>query len=305
MLLLAIAAPSVADVLDTPTPTPAATGTIQGMQYAKYGSGQPALVLVPGLGAGIWTWRDTIARESRHHTVYAVTLPGFDGLPLVTNAGIDLADADLLALITGEKLDRPVLIGHSLGGFLALRFATEHANLLRGDVSVDGPPVFIPLATASAEERKTYGERFSATILAQTQESFESGVARYVRDYVTDPALAARVTTLTERSDRTAIALYSKELFSRDLRPELSKLTVSTLVVAPVPGIPLPTFLPAEMAQMSLDQRRAATVSLYQSLMTGAPHVQVVPIDNARHFAMLDQPDAFANAIDAFIQTLQ
>src|SRR5580704_1318629 len=96
-----------ADPLDTPLPKPAWERTVGNLRVEKYGSGNPALILVPGLGCGAWSWRDTVAREAAKHTVYTVTLPGFDGLPPGANDTMDAAEASLVTLIAGEKLVKP------------------------------------------------------------------------------------------------------------------------------------------------------------------------------------------------------
>ena len=77
-----------ADILDTPIPKPAWTKMVGSLQVQRYGSGSPALILVPGLSCGAWLFRDTIARESKTHAVYAVTLAGFDGVPAVRETAV-------------------------------------------------------------------------------------------------------------------------------------------------------------------------------------------------------------------------
>jgi pimeloyl-ACP methyl ester carboxylesterase len=293
-----------ADVLDTPTPAPVWTKTVGIMRVERFGSGNPALILVPGLGCGTWVWRDTIAREVKRHAVYAVTLAGFDGVPLTTDAGLDAADTSLATLIATEKLDRPVLIGHSLGGFATLRFGTEHPALLRGVVSVDGLPVFPALAQSTPDQRAAAASRMGSAIAAQSPGEYEASQGQIMRDYVVDPAIAARATTLVERSDQKAIALYAGQLFAQDLRPQLPKLTLPGIIVAPIPALPLPSYLPPELAQLTQDQRHAGMLAFYGTIIAGAPSLQIVPIDGARHFAMLDQPDAFATALDTFIASL-
>jgi pimeloyl-ACP methyl ester carboxylesterase len=42
------------------------------------------IILVPGLASGAWVWQDTASRLQDSHTVYVVTLSGFDGSPTVS-----------------------------------------------------------------------------------------------------------------------------------------------------------------------------------------------------------------------------
>ncbi len=112
------------------------------------------MILIPGLASGAWVWRDSIAALQGEHRVYAVTLAGFDGRPAVKGDVLAQAAASLHALIASQRLDRPVLIGHSLGGTLALQFATTHSDLIAGVVAVDGLPVFPTTEAVPAAQRK-------------------------------------------------------------------------------------------------------------------------------------------------------
>lgn len=298
-------APARADVLDTSPGKAAWTKAVGNLQVEKYGNGSPALILVPGLATGSWAWYDLISRESAAHAIYAVTMAGFAGVPAAPDASLDAADASIVSLIQSEKIDRPVIIGHSLGGSLALRVGAEHSDLVRGIVSVDGLPVFPTLAQATPEQRAAAASKTADQIAQATPAQFAQTEEQFVRDYVTDPALAKRVAALCAKSDPKTVAAYYKDLQSGDLRPALPKLTAPTLVIAPNPGLPLPSYLPAQMASMSLDDRRVAGVQFYSALLAGAPNVKIVSIDNARHFVMLDQPQAFAQAVEGFLAWLK
>ena len=53
---------------------------------------------------------------------------------------LDTVDRDVAAFL--PSANKPVIIGHSLGGFLAIRLAEEHSDLISGAVAIDGLPVF-------------------------------------------------------------------------------------------------------------------------------------------------------------------
>jgi pimeloyl-ACP methyl ester carboxylesterase len=293
-----------ADPLDTPLPKAAWVKTIGSLRVEKYGQGAPALILVPGLGCGSWAFRDTVAREAPHHVIYSVTMAGTDGLPGGSDATLDNAEASIVTLIANEHLKMPVVVGHSLGGTLALRFGIDHGDLVKAIVSVDGTPVQPQFAMASAAERTAAAQQFYDVVSNQSQADYEKAEARYTADYVTDPALAAKVSTLVQRSDRKAVAEYGRELYLLDLRPLLPKLSVPTAEIAPIPGLPLPSYLPSVMATMSMDDRTKASLGFYRPLLAGTPNLTVIPVVNSRHFVMLDQPAEFQTALDGFLAGL-
>jgi pimeloyl-ACP methyl ester carboxylesterase len=99
------------------------------MHFEKKGSG-PAVVLVHGLGASSFSWRDTVAALSKHHTTYAVDLLGFGQSAAPSSfAYTAQAQADAVAaFITAQGLSKPAIIGHSMGGGVCLYLADKAAQ---------------------------------------------------------------------------------------------------------------------------------------------------------------------------------
>jgi pyruvate dehydrogenase E2 component (dihydrolipoamide acetyltransferase) len=99
------------------------------------GTGPPVLFL-HGLGGSSYSWRETWPDLAGRYTTYAVDLPGFgphglpgqESAPLPENAWnvVGLADA-VRGFILSRGLTAPIVIGHSMGGAVALRLA-EAAN---------------------------------------------------------------------------------------------------------------------------------------------------------------------------------
>jgi pimeloyl-ACP methyl ester carboxylesterase len=284
-------------------PSPLARIKAGTLHVNKYGSGTPAIILVPGLSCGPWVWESAINAFAGSHTVYAVTLPGFDGLPPATPPLLDAADAGLLQLITKEHLDRPVLIGHSLGGFLALRFAEEHSDLLRGAVTVDGWPVFPTYVNLTADQRKA-AARATAGQVRDYKDFFAVGQQRALMGLITDPQKVSQAASLAARSDPDATAQYLEEVLQADIRPALGAIKVPVLALAPVPD-KVPADWPDYAKAMTQDQLTQAIVQFDGSLMGGATSVTVKPVANSRHFAMIDQPEAVNKALIDFLAGLK
>jgi len=300
-----VAQAATAPAIGANRPTPASTFSVGGMRVEKFGSGDPALIFIPGLSSGSWVWDSQIPEFSATHAVYVVTLPGFDGVPPAKFSPplIDQADANVVQLIQQEHLAKPILIGHSLGGFLAIRLAEEHSDLLRGIVTVDGLPVFPTMVQSTADQRKAAADQIATSVRLSTPQEFAQDNARTIAMMVTDPTAAAQVAALTIKVDQASVAEYSDEMFSADLRPSLGKITIPVLVVAPVPAKVPPTY-PQFMQGMTPAQLETTFVGFDKTLFTGAPNVTVVPIPNSAHFAMIDQPAALTKAIADFIGKL-
>jgi pimeloyl-ACP methyl ester carboxylesterase len=250
------------------------------------GEGSP-VILIPGLASGSWVWRDTATRLESRHTVYFLTLPGFDGRPARAGVTLDSLQQDLLMLIDTRRLERPVLVGHSLGGALSLAFATKHSASIAGVVSVDGLPVFP--GTERASDRKALAEGMRAQFAAQTREQFAAGQRAYMLQIGTvDEARAEELAALAARSDVAATADFAAQIMALDLRPALAGIEVPVVLVLP--------FHAPDFARIGVDE--AGKTAYYRGLMAGVRQLEVVSIAPARHFVMFDQPEKFAQALD-------
>jgi pimeloyl-ACP methyl ester carboxylesterase len=298
-----VRAAGLAQTPPLPPPKPSSVTTVGTMRVEAYGSGEPAMIFVPGLSCGSWEWVDAVRAYAASHAVYLVTLAGFDGVPAPAGPALDGADDSLLQLITSLKIDRPVLVGHSLGGFLALRFGTEHPDLVRGVVSVDGLPVFPTLMSVTPADRAAAAERIADGIRTATPEAYVASQQQTVAAMVSDPKSVARIAALTAKSDQNATATYASEFFRADLRSDLPKLTVRALEIAPVPTEPAP-FEGPQAASASMADRQAGYKAFYSGLLAGAPNLTVTTIPNSKHFVMIDQPSALFDAITVFMGTL-
>jgi pimeloyl-ACP methyl ester carboxylesterase len=278
------------------TRRPDTTSTVGVLRVERFGRGPRAMILVAGLGCGSWVWRDTIEAFHDRFTVYAVTLPGANGAPSIAGPQLDRAVASLVALVEGESLARPLVVGHSLGGHLALRLAAEHPTLVGAVVSVDGVPVLPPLASAkSAEERRA----MIAPMFARLRSLDDAEYATYQRTVmdamVTDASVAEAATALVLHSDRASMLAQAEEMAAADLRPLLPKIVVPVTVLVPVPS-PSPA-LPEPMRSMSPEQLETATIATYAALFAGVPRLTLRAVRGSRHFVMLDQPKAFLEAL--------
>jgi pimeloyl-ACP methyl ester carboxylesterase len=257
------------------------------LHVERQGTG-PGVILIPGLSSGSWVWRGTAPRLAKQHTIYLVTLPGFDGRPAVVGATLVSLRSDLAALIESQKLEKPVLVGHSLGGALSLAFAAEHSALIRGVVTVDGLPVFP--GTENATERKPLADGVRAQLGGQTREQFEAGQQMYMRQIGTlNESTADEIARLTARSDIGAVADFGAQLMAQDLRPGLARIGVPVVAISP--------FHAPDMARFGIDE--AGKTGYYRALLSGVKDLDVVSIGPARHFVMFDQPEKFAVALDA------
>jgi pimeloyl-ACP methyl ester carboxylesterase len=254
----------------------------------------PPLIFIPGLASGSWAWKADATRLAARHTVYLVTLPGFDGRRAVPGTTLDVLAKDLQGLIESQHIDKPVLVGHSMGGTLALLFATGHSSLISGVVAVDGLPVF-PGTESVSGDRSAFAQRAREQIQNQTPEQFAAYQQTYMKQVGTlDEAQARKVAELSSRSDPRAVGDFAAQLLVLDLRPKLPQIKVPVVEISP--------FNAPDFAAMGVDE--AGKTNYYRMLLSGIERVEVISVSPARHFVMFDQPEKFSAALDQALTTI-
>ena len=293
--LAAFAAPASAATLP-PAPTPSASFDSGMLHVDKYGSGPQNVILIPGLGSGPWSWYGTIGHFSQYFTVYAVTLAGFDGTPAPAQTPTFEAFAnDFWQMLSAHNIATPVVVGHSLGGTLAIYLAEQHPERLRAIVAADGLPVFPLLSTKTTDERTAIAKQAAGMYASMSPAGALSAETQYMETIGTlDPQLVAPTAKLEASSDPKILAAWLQADLIADLRPDLSKITIPVLEIMP--------YDPQMGSKAGFTQDQG--VAFYTSLLKGAPQATVVAIGPSRHFVMLDRPEAFYATVHKFISGL-
>lgn len=105
------------------------------------GDGPPMILLHGAIECGGVVWGPVVSQLARSHRLVIPDLPGLgesDPMTRLDSAAFGHWLTELLRL-TGQE--RPVLIGHSMGGSLGVRFAAQHGDLLSRLVDYAGPGI--------------------------------------------------------------------------------------------------------------------------------------------------------------------
>lgn len=279
--------------------TAASSRHIGTLTFEKHGDHGRPVILIPGLGGGAWVWKDTVEKLQPDHVVYVVTLAGFDGTPPPKSGNfMDQAQASIVQLVQRDHLNKPVLVGHSLGATLSLKLATERPQLFGGVVAVDGLPVFPGTENMPKAQRPAMATAMQARMNAATPAQFATQQIQYMKTIgLRDPRQAEIYGKLNARSDPKATAQYMAEDFSLDFRDALKNAKLPILEISP--------YNPPDFASGPMAMSEAQKTGSYQSLLANAPDAKVVSISPSRHFVMLDQPAKFQQALDTFLQSLE
>ncbi len=238
------------------------------------GEGRPVF-FIPGLGCPGEVWDDTIGKL---HGVQAhvLTLAGFAGTPPIKPPLAATARKEIVRYIRANRLDHPIVIGHSMGGTIAYWLAETAPDLIGGVIVVDAGPALQDTDPATAHAlRNTWAQAGDDELPTMVGGAYSGMVA--------DPKHIAPFIDAIAKSDRQTMGDAIFELVKTDLRGDLGNIRAPLLLV---------------LADGGYQQ-------LYRSQVQPVPHHEVVVIAKAKHFVMLDDPDALAKAIDGFLDRLK
>ncbi len=141
------------------------TVTLHGrpVTYAHAGKG-PVLLLIHGMAGNFQNWQEVIEPLARHHTVLAPDLPGHGGsAPGFGDYSLGALAAGLRDLLAALGHDRATLVGHSLGGGIAMQFAYQFPEMTERLVLVSSGGLGLEVSPVLRAAALPGADRFIAT----------------------------------------------------------------------------------------------------------------------------------------------
>lgn len=253
-----------------------------------------AIILIPGLMSDQRVWQQLAKALKPHYQLHFISLAGFAGTPaLAKPIQLTQVNIELASYIQHQQLKQPIIIGHSIGAFLAFQLASTYPKLTGKIVAVDGLPFLAPVFSrnstttalqmaAQAKMMQQYYQRMSP---AQLAESTEQGMAIQV----SQPEHAAVISQMAGASDPATVGAVIAELLTTDLRSQVHKIQQPVLLLGA--GGALPS-----------DSMRPSVQALYQQQISTIPKARLDFNWQARHFMMWDQPEWLLAQITDFIK---
>ncbi|HEY1607020.1 MAG TPA: alpha/beta hydrolase [Allosphingosinicella sp.] len=263
---------------------PSAPVRLPHISIRSIGRGDP-VVLIPGLASPAAVW-DGIAPElAKTHRVILVEINGFGGGDPGGNGAPGLLAgtiSDLAGWLAANHVERPAVIGHSMGGLIGMMLVRDHPERVGRLMIVDSLPFFGVLMGPGATVDSV------RPMAAQMRDSIRDAAAPgdAPPNMSNSPAGVAQVTAWMHAADRKVVAEGLYEDLESDLRSDVPKFGARPLtIVYAVPSA----------------QSAAMVTKIYTDAYAAAPGAKLVPVENSYHFIMLDQPARFRAAVEDFI----
>lgn len=266
--------------------------------YSKeLGHGSP-IVILHGLYGSSDNWT-SIGRElSKEYRVLLVDLRNHGRSPHNPSHTYQDMVSDLTELFNREGLEKPVIIGHSMGGKVAMHFASQNAVRVRGLVVAD----ILPFSYSGVSDNLHVQEGQHAKILssllmlntesASTREELDIALAHSI------PSKAVRQ-FLLKNIKRNDSNRFQWQLNVAGLSQNLETILSAVLPIGGFERLSVPTlFLKGENSRYVYPEGEAQLASYFSDY-------SVVSIPNAGHWLHSENPKAFLEEVMAFMKSLK
>ncbi|MFT3697600.1 MAG: alpha/beta hydrolase [Kofleriaceae bacterium] len=236
------------------------------------GEGRP-IIFIPGLGCPGEMFDPVVKHLGDGFESHVLTLAGFAGVKPTKPPLAASVRKDLIRYIRSHKLEKPIIVGHSMGGFIAYWIAVTAPDLIGGVVVIDAGPALNDNDPETARTlRNLWAQAGDQDIADQVKTAYGSMVA--------DPKHIEPYLDAIAESDGHAIGDAIYELVTTDLRDKVDQIKAPFLLI---------------LADGSMQ-------ASYKKMAEPIENKKIVVIPKTRHFVWLDDLDGFNEQLDAFLK---
>jgi pimeloyl-ACP methyl ester carboxylesterase len=258
------------------------------ISIAVTGRGAP-VVLIPGLSSPRETWDGTVAALAANHRVYVVQINGFGGDDPRANLQPGIltgAVAELDGFLAREKRKGVAVVGHSMGGVIALMLAKTHPADVSKLMIVDALPwVGALFGAQQVAQVEAPGKALRDQMMALYGRPNPANDQAVAANNALKPESRARIAAWSARADPRVSGQALYEDLTTDLRGDIIGIAQPITLVVPFGGA----------------NPQAQAEAVYRAAYATAPRFTLVAIGDSGHFVMLDQPAAFEAALTRFL----
>lgn len=195
------------------------------------GQGDPIL-LFPGFTCTGEVWNEVVNELSKTNECHVFTFAGFGDVSSIEKPWLPKIKESIEAYILTEKLSKPSLIGHSLGGTLALWLASEQDNYNK-IIVVDALPSTGALMMPNFKsEYIVYENPYNTQLLKMDDASFEKMASQMAQGMTLNESKREQIKNWMLESDRETYVYGYTDLLKLDLRDSISSIKSPLTILA-------------------------------------------------------------------------
>lgn len=249
------------------------------------GKGNPIL-LFPGFTCTGDVWESLIPDLSKNHECHIFTFAGFGSVPPIEKPWLPKIKEGILDYMVSNNLNNASIIGHSLGGTLALWMASENNINLKNIIIVDALPSTGALMVPNFDsESIVYDNPYSNSLLNMDEESFETMAAQMAQGMTLNKEKQPLIKNWMIQTDRKTYVYGYTDLLRLDLRDAIANITIPTTILA-----------------ATHPYGQAAVKQTYTTQYQKLKDYTINFATESAHFIMFDQPEWLLKHITAVLQ---
>ncbi|NTU78902.1 MAG: alpha/beta hydrolase [Chloroflexales bacterium] len=248
----------------------------QVVHYEVFGRGRPVLFLHGWLGSWRY-WFPTIEVVSEHFRTYSLDFWGFgDSRRKQTRESIQAYSDQVIRFLDSLGIDRVMVVGHSMGGMVALKTALSYPDRIIRVATVGAPIDGDSLSwLLKLTDRPFFADAFARMPWVRRK------LFRFFLGETSDPTISEMIDD-SVKSTANTLRYAVSSMWRTDLRPELPRLRVPALIV---------------------HGGRDDIVNPNQAdLFDAVSQAQVVMMPRSRHFPFLDEAEIFNDVLLRFLK---
>jgi pimeloyl-ACP methyl ester carboxylesterase len=196
------------------------------------GQGKQSIIFIPGFASSGEVWDETKANFEEKFTCYTLTMAGFAEAKPQPNATFTNWESSIVNYIKENKIEKPILVGHSMGGGLALAIAADYPELIQKIIVVDALPCLPALMNSTFKTKeKTDCTAMINQMTSATNEQFYQMQKMAVSRLVVATSKQELVVDWSIKSDRRTFAEMYCDFSNTDLREKIKTIKCPSLIL--------------------------------------------------------------------------
>jgi pimeloyl-ACP methyl ester carboxylesterase len=246
------------------------------------GKGSQSIIFIPGFGCSADVWNETKIDYEKNYACYVLTMAGFAGAKPTENPSFLNWESGIAAFIVENKIKKPIIIGHSMGGGLALAIAADYPDLLSKIIVVDALPCLSAISNPSFKSKENNDcSGMVNHITTMSAEEFLQMQKMSMPQLLADSSKQDLIISWSVKSDKKTFAQMFCDFLNTDLRVKITNIKCPALILLE------PSFL--SFKSVVNEQYKNLKTANFQYATKGL------------HFIMYDDKDWYDNQLKTFI----
>ncbi|KAF2331046.1 alpha/beta fold hydrolase [Flavobacterium ginsenosidimutans] len=201
-------------------------------EVLKTGNGDQSIIFIPGFASSGDVWNETRATFENKFTCYTLTMAGFAGSKPQPNASFENWKTGIANYIKENKIEKPIIIGHSMGGGLALAIAADYPDLIGKIVIVDALPCLAAMTDPAFKSKENNDcSPMVAQMTAMNETQFYEMQKQTMPRLLEDKSKLEMVVDWSVKSDRATFGQMFCDFYNVDLRNRIAQIKCPALIL--------------------------------------------------------------------------